>query len=332
MIARIAKIVTGALAYRFTGRTSDSAYQSLIRLFCKTQGRSNDILHAIVKQARPTQILPNPSGILGEVTDPQAEEVADHIRERGFYIFPKKVPTALCEDLMKFALHKEATPTPRLPNMPEKVRFDPQFPVAHGYRFIEQDLIENPTVQQIASDQSLLTIAQKYLNCLPVMSILAMWWSTAVAGDEEVRRQLAQMFHFDMDRIKWLKFFIHLTDIGPDNGPHCYVARSNRTGNQPRELLRRGYTRISDEDINKYYPADAVEEITGPRGTIFAADTRGFHKGKAIQSGDRLIFQIEFSDCLFGGIYHRLDRPSCMATQFTEMLGKYPDIYSRFAA
>ena len=304
----------------------------MIRLFCKTQGRSNDLLHAVVRRVRPTRAIPRRDGILGSVTDEKADAIANQIREEGFYIFPEKVASPICQSLLNFALSQEAVPAPRSPQMPEKIRFDRAAPIAQGYRFSEQDLIESETVQKIVSDPSLLAIAQKYLRCMPAMSILAMWWSTAVRGDEEAQRQLAQMFHFDMDRIKWIKFFIHLTDIGPENGPHCYVARSHRTGNQPRDLLRRGYTRISDQDLHEYYPVDAIQQITGPQGTIFAADTRGFHKGKTIESGDRLIFQLEFSDCLFGGQYGKLALPSHPEKQFLETVEGYPQIYSRFAA
>ena len=45
-------------------------------------------------------------------------------------------------------------------------------------------------------------------------------------------------------------------------------------------------------------PEDMVE-IGGPRGTIFAEDTRGLHKGKHLLTGDRLLFQLEFSNSLF---------------------------------
>ena len=76
MIIRLFKILLGSLTYMRTGETPDGAYQSLIRLFCKTQGRSNDLLHAVVRRVRPTRAIPRRDGILGSVTNEKADCLA----------------------------------------------------------------------------------------------------------------------------------------------------------------------------------------------------------------------------------------------------------------
>ena len=262
----------------------------------------------------------------------ELKEVAEEIQECGFYIFPNLVPADICDALMDFALKEEATLAPPQNDCPPKACYQKDSPLAQGYRFAEQDLVQDHTIQRIATDISLLSLAQTYLQCAPVLSILALWWSTSKPSTDETQRQLAQWFHFDMDRIKWLKFFIHLTDVSSENGPHCFVKHSHRSGQKPRELLRRGYCRIPDEDMERHFPKQSFTEITGPKGTIFAADTRGFHKGKPVIKGDRLIFQIEFCDSLFGGDYWELPYPRHANPAFTAMIEKYPRIYSRFAA
>ena len=65
--------------------------------------------------------------------------------------------------------------------------------------------------------------------------------------------------------------------------------------------------RIPDEEIVREYGQEAIVEITGKRGTLLAVDTRGFHKGKALESGDRLLFQVEYTNSLFGAPYNRMD-------------------------
>ncbi len=126
------------------------------------------------------------------------------------------------------------------------------------------------------------------------------------------------------------KFFIYLTDVTPENGPHCFVAKSHGRNGQPRALLQRGQTRISDEDVRQHYPAEAFLEFTGPAGTIIAEDSRGFHKGKPVQSGDRLILELEFSDSLFGAVYPKTHLKSSYAPPLLEMARKYPRSYSHF--
>jgi hypothetical protein len=102
-----------------------------------------------------------------------------------------------------------------------------------------------------------------------------------------------------MDRLKFLKFFIYLSDVTSKNSPHCYVRGS--CFRKPAALLRDG--RIADEEIARHFPAQDLIEVTAPRGSIFAVDTRGFHKGKAVEEGERLLLQLEFTNSLFGQNY-----------------------------
>jgi hypothetical protein len=99
-----------------------------------------------------------------------------------------------------------------------------------------------------------------------------------------------------MDRIKFLKFFFYLTDVDTTNGPHCFIRHSHQR--KPQPLLRDG--RIGDEEMQQYYPPEDIVEITGPAGSISAVDTRGFHKGKPLQKGHRLVLQLEYTTSLFG--------------------------------
>ena len=111
---------------------------------------------------------------------------------------------------------------------------------------------------------------------------------------------------------------------------HCYVAGSQRAGAGASELLSRGYVRIPDEDMQKHYPPEAFVEITGPRGTIVAVDTRGFHKGKPLSTGERLLLQLEYADSLFGGTYARTPLRPLAETGLPERLAQFPRLYSKF--
>jgi hypothetical protein len=106
----------------------------------------------------------------------------------------------------------------------------------------------------------------------------------------------AQAFHFDNDRPSFIKMFVYLTDVDMTNGPHTYVPRSHRE--KPRELLHG--QRLSDADIERFYPKDTWKVITGARGTVFFADTQGFHKGGHVAEGERAMFQINLASDRFG--------------------------------
>ena len=109
-----------------------------------------------------------------------------------------------------------------------------------------------------------------------------------------------------MDRIKWLKIFFYVNDVAPENGPHCYIKYSHKPGNKPKELLKRGYKRIPDEDLEKYYKQEDFVELCGEAGSIIAGDTKCWHKGKHLTKGHRLVMQFEYTSSLFGSNYPKL--------------------------
>ena len=56
----------------------------------------------------------------------------------------------------------------------------------------------------------------------------------------------AQLYHFDLDRPKWLKFFIYLNDVeNLDHGPHSYIKNTHKVFAKPYKILIKRYQRIS---------------------------------------------------------------------------------------
>lgn len=327
------RIVRGAVRYSRTGSTPSDAYHSLIHLFCRTNGRSNDFLHALARRHFPPAALPVAQGVLGSLSAADAERVAADLRENGYYrpTGPtNRLPADVCQRLLEFSLRTEANLAPPRKEGPTRGVYDPAKPIAEGYRFDEASLIEQSDIQRLMADPSLLAVAQAYLGCLPVLSSVFMIWSTPARVSENAREELAQMYHFDMDRLKWLKFFFYITEVTSDRGPHCFIAKSHRTGHQLPALLARGYVRYPDQELEPYYPATDRIELTGPPGTLFAVDTRGYHKGITPRTGDRLMVQLEFCDTLFGAPYQRPKFPAVCVPELEARRREFPRVYSRY--
>jgi hypothetical protein len=178
------------------------------------------------------------------------------------------------------------------------------------------------------SDASLLAVAQTYLRAAPIVDVTSMWWHTAFSDQPD--EEAAQMYHFDMDRIRWLKVFIYLTDVTPMHGPHCFVAGSHRSGGIPEAMLSKGYARLSDEEVFLHYPRKNLMEFSAPAGTIIIEDTRGLHKGKVVEHGDRLMLQLQFSNSLFGGTYPRTPFSDLVAPKLAERVSQYRSIYVNY--
>ncbi len=306
------RLAAGAWQFARRRTTPNYAYQSLIQLFCLTGGRSNDIMsRAVALTHRPYQ-WEQIDGILGRLSAAEVGDIASDLNKNGFHIFKQKLPVQLCDRLEAFALSQEAVIRPMDQEVDQtfgtrKAVYEPSSPKGIIYQFEQDVLVNQPDIQSLMIDTSLIAVAQTYIGSQPVLDEVNLWWSTAY--EKKPDSGAAQLYHFDMDRIRWLKFFIYLTDVGPDNGPHCFVAGSHRTGGIPERFLSRGYTRLPDSEVHTAYPADVCIEFTGPRGTIIAEDTRGLHKGRPVLRGHRLVLEFEFSNSLFGATSpHKVSR------------------------
>src|SRR5205085_1235372 len=127
----------------------------------------------------------------------------------------------------------------------------------------------------------------------PVQDMVAMWWSAAAASAPSAAA--AQLFHFDLDRLRFLKVFVYVTGVDDETGPHAFVRGSHR--DLPRKF--RTDRRYDDAEVESAFDG-TVATIAGPRGTMFCADTRGLHKGLPLARGYRLVFQMEYATSLFG--------------------------------
>jgi hypothetical protein len=267
----------------------------------------------------------------GVVQDEERKSALSALRETGYYVFQRKIPGDMCDRLLQFALTQPSEVSPMDGQTAADktneiyVRGEPR---AVRYFFDPVDLLKNTDVQSLIADLSLAAVAQDYLGARPVIDVLSMWWLTDFA--ERPDSQAAQFFHFDMDRPKWVKIFIYLTDVQASTGPHSFVAGSHKTGGIPQHFLDKGYARLADEEVRNAYPESSIREIVAPRGTILAEDTRGLHKGKHIVKGDRLMLQIQYSNCLFGGDYPRISFQEKIIPALRESVSRFPRLYSAY--
>ncbi len=308
----------------------------MIRLFCFSGGWSNDLVSSVLGKLRTPYRFTNTSGVLGELTPNDLKNIAENIREDGYHVFKERLSPEICQKLLNLALTTSCSvrPTDAQAESGERpkllfTRYTRENPIGVRYDVPTQALLDDPIVQKLISDLSILSVAQAYLGAPPVIDIVTMWWHTSFSGQPS--KQAAQYFHFDMDRLKWLKFFFYITDVTSDSGPHCFIAKSHRRGGIPRKLLRQGYTRLTDEEVKACYKDKGnFVEFIGPMGTILAEDTRGLHKGKHVQKGDRLIFQLEFANSLFGSTVDpgKLSRVSDPNLQ--KVIQDHPKIFSAY--
>jgi hypothetical protein len=316
----------GFRTFEQTGEAPHEAWLAMRRLFVISNGWFNDIFQKYYGYNKPFSPVRSLEGSLWKgVTQPQLQEAVRCINRDGFYVFPQLLDSATIDQLLDFSFNspvvlqsdqtfkrsiigQDKTETKSASNeisylgqvieTEKDTYFDPNRPLATNYRLREREIIQNLVVQKLLADPTIISLAQQYIQSQTMYTTVSMWWTTPF-GCEKPSSALAQQYHFDMDRFKFIKFFLYLTDVGPGDGPHCYVKGSCKR--KPKALRRDG--RFSDEEIAAQYDPARLIEFCAPRGTLIAEDTRGFHKAKMPTTGNRLIFQVELASCLFGPKY-----------------------------
>lgn len=150
------------------------------------------------------------------------------------------------------------------------------------------DIVDAPLLKaahDVAFDERLLAIAADYFGSVPYVDSVQAWWS--LSGNDQP--QEAENFHRDNDGIRFLKFFLYLTDVDEDQGPHKFVKGSHVES----KLL--DARRLSDEEVEAAFGADRILTMTGRAGDGFIEDTFGVHKGQLPLRGIRLLLQVRYS-------------------------------------
>lgn len=277
----------------------------------------NDYLHSkfdIINKVSKINGILNPKykieeskGVIGSLNNKKVADICNRLDEDGYYIFPDLLAKETVEELKNFALntplHYLIPENKSISYSKEEVIYKDSKNLSNRYQILDiQNFKRSETALNIVLDENFLHIANEYLGSKPILDLVVMWWSNSLSEltiDENTKELLknrsAQMFHFDMDRLKFLKFFIYLTDVDANTGPHVYVKGTHKK--IPGYIKQDG--RYSDTYVAEHDEKNIVE-INGKAGSIIAVDTRGLHKGKELSQGERLIFQLEFTNSLFG--------------------------------
>jgi hypothetical protein len=245
-------------------------------------------------------------GVLGKINKSSCDSIIGEINKNGFYVFEQSLSSDLVDELYSFAANTpmhflEVQPDGRVEYSVLKETYLNSKTRSNRHQFNDTATLFNSDIAtKLFFDKNFLHIANEYLNARPFIDIYTMWWSNPIINISDdlkgpFKDSAAQMYHYDMDRLKFLKFFIYLTDVTEENGPHVYVRESHK---MPSDKINYD-GRYTDEFISENF-SDKVVKLTGKKGAIMAVDTRGIHKGLELMKDERLIYQLQFTNSLFG--------------------------------
>ncbi len=230
------------------------------------------------------------------------ERALNQLNVDGYAILDTKFSLEIVQELATYFASAPCTLTSdqELNMAPEdRVVVDFENPLAVKYSVDTNTVLMNATVRKMLLDRGLLQIAQEYLGSTPIVDIVTAWYSFPTANPSH---EAAQLFHFDLDRVRWLKAFFLLTDQTIETGAHVYIPGTQRDGGISSDLLAKGYTRLEDPEVEAFYPKESWKSMVAPAGSILLEDTRGLHKGITLQRDHRLMLQFEYTQTLFGHV------------------------------
>lgn len=316
-----------ALNKKITGYNSKLAHRYLLSSFYLFGGLLNIPISFFLGSKKLR--LPN-TGILAKVRPEQLHQALRALRRDGYVVFDQLLSQDQCNSILNESLKIKGKT--RMMDGGKGVLttkfFDRENPNCVRFDYPGSELVSNSIIQELVFDESIAAFAENYLRVAPILDLVTMYWHTTFSDTPD--KEAAQWFHFDMDQLRWIKFFFYITDVTPDSGPHTFVAKSHRRLGIPYNLRKRGYKRLSDEEVMKYYPAEDFIEFTGKRGTLIVEDTRGLHKGKHCVNGDRLLLQFEFSASDFGAEMELLHvAGENLTNKSIQTMEKYPYLYQK---
>ena len=145
------------------------------------------------------------------------------------------------------------------------------------------DLNNCGPIRKLLTSEPFTSLASNYLNCESFSISAAYFISNPCDISEEEKYRNAQYFHWDNDFTKFLKFYIYLTDVDIDSGPHIFIP-----GTHKNKLFKHRLCRLY-ADQNIYDSYNKKIEFLGTKGSLFFVDSYGLHKGETPKKKSRLI-------------------------------------------
>jgi hypothetical protein len=287
-------ILAGLVSYRNSGVTPQVSHIALMKAYESSSGLMQELLHQILFPKIEIVTKAINSQFFGLVSAEELGKISDELDRDGYVVLKRRlsqeVIDAMTEEARQFEYSLRDAAVGERETRGRKI--DPQSPPNCVAAYADSGSLNSSTLfREFCADPALLHIASAHMKSLVMPIDSTLWYSFA---SSKASADAAQMFHYDLDTLKWLKVFVYLTDVGPTNGPHEYVPASHNPGTKPRALMDRDYARLDDEEVDTHYP-DGRRSICGSKGTVIIGDTRCLHKGNAVQEGYRLIFSPIFA-------------------------------------
>jgi len=141
---------------------------------------------------------------------------------------------------------------------------------------------------RIAAAEPLVDVVNSYRGQMTRLYEVDEWYTVPYPRSDE--RIASQQWHRDPEDAHVVKVFIYFTDVDDDAGPFEYI-RGSAAGGRYDHLWpwADGHRYVAADDLEPAVSAEDRLTVTGPAGTMFLADTGGFHRGGFARTRARVL-------------------------------------------
>ncbi len=160
-------------------------------------------------------------------------------------------------------------------------------------------------VLRLATSDEILRPVTSYLGIVPKLHHIGVTLTAPRLPIQPARG--SQEWHRDTGGIRTATLFVHLSDVDNGSGPFhvissehlsssCRIPQTEQSRIAHARLDKWFRSRLTDDEIMRFVPLDAIDRIEGPVGTSFLVDQHSvYHKGGHSTSSDRIMLQIHYS-------------------------------------
>ena len=234
------------------------------------------------------------------------DEAALALKNDGYYV-GINLPQEIVQELREFA-YSATCYADRNPDFGFNYHQKEQAEAKLGKKFMLGSYMNTtetcPAFQKLKNDPVLLAIAAKYLGSEPIFVEHELCWSFPVEATSFEQLKAAQVFHYDIDDYRPIKFFFYLTDVDSSSGPHVCIRGTHKNKKFLHQIIGQRSASIDDKKLIHDYGSEKVMTILGTAGSGFVGDTFCFHKGTLPTEKERLLLQMEFTIYEYQGVRH----------------------------
>jgi len=212
-----------------------------------------------------------------------AQQIATELTQSGFCLLPDKRLTA--PQVQAVMQHLAGKPLIDYYDPERRYSLEDLPATATKAHYQPGDVLACRTLTDLANDPEVLAAVTMRLGAKPTIATVDAWWTF---GENNEAGQIAHddIYHRDVDDLRFVKLFLYLTDTDERNGAHRFILGSH----QDSHCTQRGP--ISDEAVQRIYDPARFKTAAGSAGTVFMEETWGIHRGLLARQGRRLVFLV----------------------------------------